>query len=385
ASPGAGGPGAAAAARAVPVVTGRVVARDVPIYLDGLGNAVPISTVTVRSQVDGRLDRVLFKEGQTVHAHDVIAEIDPRPFQILLHQGEAALARDNAQLENARATLARDQNLTKDSLITQQQLDDQQALVRQYEANLAGDRAQIENARLQLDYAAVRAPSDGVTGIRLVDPGNLVHATDPAGLVVITQLDPMSVVFALPQDDLARVNQALAHGELTVQVSSRDGSQELATGKLALVDNQINQATATAKLKAIVPNQNRQLWPNQFVKVRLQLETRPHALLVAAAAVQRGPEGTFVYVVGEDQTVLVRHVDIAQVEDNQAIIAKGLSEGEQVVTEGQTQLKPGSKVSPRPEEAAPGHGSNGAGKAGSDPTSPPEAESGAQHGRRKKS
>jgi multidrug efflux system membrane fusion protein len=360
-----------AAARPIPVVTSTVVARRVPIYLDGLGNAVPVSTVTVRSQVDGRLERVLFQEGQTVHARDVIAQIDARPFTIQLHQAQAALARDTAQLENARATLKRDQDLAKDSLIAQQQLDDQQALVHQYEATLAVDRTQIESAQLQLDYASVRAPSDGVTGVRLLDPGNLVHASDPTGLVVITQLDPMGVVFSLPEDDLAQVNRALAQGPLQVEVSSRDGSQPLGSGTLALVDNQINQATATAKLKATVPNPKRQLWPNQFVKVRLQVETREGALVLPSAAIQRGPQGTFVYVVAADQTAQLRPVDIALVQDNQAVIAKGLSEGEQVVVEGQSQLEPNAKVAPRAE---------GAGK-----TAPEEADTGAPHARRKKS
>jgi multidrug efflux system membrane fusion protein len=379
----AGGPGGGAS-RPVPVVTSLVAARDVPLYLDGLGNAVPLSTVTVRSQVDGRLERVLFKEGQTVHAHDVIAQIDPRPFTIQLHQAEAALSRDTAQLENARATLARDQSLTKDSLITTQQLDDQQALVHQYEANLGGDRAQIENAKLQLDYAEVRAPSDGVTGIRLVDPGNVVHASDPTGLVVITQLDPMTVVFSLPQDDLTKVNRALAKGPLSVEVSSRDGSQPLGSGTLALVDNQINQATATAKLKATIPNGDRLLWPNQFVKVRLQVETRAGALVVPSAAIQRGPDGTFVYVVDGEQNAQVRHVDVALVQDNQAVVDKGLTAGDQVVTEGQSQLKPGAKVAPRADGAGPGH-HDAPDQADAPAKAPPEADSGAPHARRKKS
>jgi len=346
-----GGAHAATASRPTPVVTALVSARDVPIYLDGLGNAVPISTVTVRSQVDGKLDRVLFSEGQTVRARDVIAEIDPRPFQIQLHQAQAALARDTAQLDNARTTLRRDQSLTADSLITRQQLEDQQALVHQYEANLAGDRAQIETAQLQLDYASVRAPSDGVTGVRLVDAGNLVRASDPNGLVVITQLDPMSVVFALPEDELARVNQALSQRPLRVEVSSRDGSQSLGTGTLALVDNQINLATATAKLKAIVPNAERKLWPNQFVKVRLEVETRPGALVLPAAAIQHGPDGTFVYVVGDDQRAQLRHVDVALVQDDQVVVERGLREGEQVVVEGQTQLRPNAPVTARPANA----------------------------------
>jgi multidrug efflux system membrane fusion protein len=345
---------ASASARPIPVVAATVAERDVPIYLEGLGNAVPLSTVTVKPQVDGRLVRVLFKEGQRVKKGELLAEIDPRPFTIQLHQAEASLARDTAQLQNARIALSRNEALRKDGLIPQQQLDDQQALVNQLQAALQGDRAQIEAARLQLDYASVRSPIDGVTGVRLVDAGNLVRAADTTGLVVITELDPMAVTFNLPQDDLARVNQAQAKQSLSVEVNNRDGTQQLGKGTLSLVDNQVNSATATVRLKATVPNPDRLLWPNQFVKVRLLVEMRQKALVVPAAAIQRGPEGALIYVVTPASQVEARKVEVDSVHEAQAIIEKGVSAGERVVVEGQSQLRPNAKVTVR--SAGAGHG-----------------------------
>lgn len=356
-----------AANRPVPVVIAEAIEKDVPVYLIGLGNALPLSTVTVRSQVDGRLDRVLFKEGQRVKKGDVLAEIDPRPFAIQLHQAEAALARDTAQLQNGRVALARNQALRVNGIIPQQQLDDQQALVNQYEAGLKGDQAQIENARLMLDYARVRSPIDGVTGVRLVDAGNLIHANDPTGLVVVTQLDPMAVTFNLPQDDLIRVNRALAQGPLPVQVANRDGAQVLGNGTLELVDNQVNAATATVKLKAIVPNPERAIWPQQFVKVRLLVETRKNALVVPATAVQRGPEGSLVYVVTPQNTATPRKVEVDSLQENFAIISKGITRGEKVVVEGQGQLRANSKVMARPAGSG---GPPAANSAAADATTP---------------
>jgi multidrug efflux system membrane fusion protein len=339
---------ASAAAKPVPVSVVATVERDVPMYLDGLGNALPLSTVTVRSQVDGRLDKVLFKEGQSVKAGDVLAEIDPRPFRIQLHQAEATLARDSAQLDNARVALARDQALRAEGLNTQQELDNQQATVHQFEASLKGDQTQIEAAKLQLDYARVRSPISGVTGMRLVDAGNLVRASDPNGLVVVTQIDPMAISFNLPQDSVVRVQRALGKGPLSVEISNRDGTEKLATGSLTLVDNQINVATATVRLKATVPNPDRLLWPNQFVKVRLLVDTQQRALVIPAAAVQRGPDGALVYVVAPGNTAEARKVEVATVQDDDAIIAKGLSRGDLVIVEGQAQLRPHAKVAPRP-------------------------------------
>ena len=337
----------AAAGRALPVTTAKVLRRDVPIYLDGLGSVVAFKTVTVRSQVDGRLDQVLFREGQAVRQGDLLARIDPRPFQNQLSQAQGALARDQAQLEAAKVNLDRYRKLAAQKLIAAQQADDQAALVGQLEGAVQVDRAAIGSARLNLDYALIRSPIDGVTGVRIVDPGNLVRAADVNGLVVITQLDPITVIFSLPQDDLPRVMQELSRGGLPVEAYSRDGAQKLATGQLALVDNQINAATATLRLKAVFPNPQRLLWPNQFVKARLLLTTRKDALVVPSTVPQRGPEGVFAYVVQEDQTVQQRPIDIELTQGDIALVSRGLNEGEEVVADGQSQLRPGSKVAPR--------------------------------------
>jgi multidrug efflux system membrane fusion protein len=338
---------AQAAARAVQVVVANVQKRDVPIYLDGLGNVTAFKTVTVRSQVDGRLDEVLFKEGQAVKAGEILAKIDPRPFQNQLQQARGALERDKAQLVGARRNLERYKQLAAKKLIPQQQADDQAATVGQFEGAVRVDQATIEVALLNLDYANIKSPLDGITGIRLVDPGNLVHASDANGLVVITQLDPIAVLFSLPQDDLPRVMQELEKTLLTVEAWNRDGSLKLATGQLSLVDNQVNAATATIRLKSAFPNPQRLLWPNLFVKARLLLTVRKDALVVPSTVPQRGPDGTFAYVVQPDQTVQPRNIEIEHNEGDIAVIAKGLSEGETVVVDGQNQLRAGSKVIPR--------------------------------------
>lgn len=345
---GAGGAGGAGVERAVPVLVARAAKRDVPIILEGLGTVTAYKTVNVRAQVDGRLDRVLFTEGQAVKRGEVLAQVDPRPFEVLLHQGQAALARDEAQLRGAQLNLERYEQVVKQKLIPQQQADDQRALVDQYRAVTLGDKATIENARLQLDYARITSPIDGVTGVRLVDPGNLVHASDTTPIVVVTQLDPIAVLFTLPQDELPRVAKAQGDGgdKLTVEVRARDGGEPLAVGKLGLVDNQINQATATIRLKAIFSNPNRALWPNQFVRARLRLDVMEGALVVPAVAVQRGPQGTFVYVV-DGERAAAKPVTVQLLQGDEAIVAKGLGEGDAVVIEGQAQLRPGAKVATR--------------------------------------
>src|SRR5258705_1159066 len=299
---------AQAAARAVPVLVATVQRRDVPIYLDGLGNVSAFKTVTVRAQVDGRLDEVLFKEGQAVKSGELLARIDPRPFKNQLQQAQGALERDRAQLEGAKRNLERYKQLAAKKLIPQQQADDQAATVGQFEGAVRLDQATIDVARLNLDYANIKSPIDGVTGIRLVDPGNLVHASDQNGLVVITQLDPIAVVFSLPQDDLPRLMQELQHNTFTVESWNRDDSLKLATGQLSLVDNQVNAATATIRLKAVFPNPQRLLWPNLFVKPRLLLTIRKDALVVPSTVRQRGPEGTFAYGVQRGPTVQPRAV-----------------------------------------------------------------------------
>jgi len=339
--------------RLVPVAAAKATARDVPIYLDGLGTATAFKTVTVRPQVDGRLDQVLFTEGQPVRRGQVLAQIDPRPFRIQLEQAEGALARDEAQLRNSAVNERRYRDLADQKLIAPQQYTDQEAVTRQLQGAVRMDRASIDSARLNLDYARITSPIDGVTGVRLVDPGNLVHASDQGGIVLVTQLDPIALIFTLPQDELSRVARELARGPLPVEAWSRDGATLLGTGQLALIDNQINQTTGTLRLKAVLPNPGRQLWPNQFVKARLLLTTRKGALTAPATAVQRGPSGTFVYVIGPDDTVSPRPVEVESTQGDLAIFAKGLTPGERVVTDGQNQLRAGAKVATR-EQGGPG-------------------------------
>ncbi|HET7545829.1 MAG TPA: efflux RND transporter periplasmic adaptor subunit [Polyangiaceae bacterium] len=353
----------AAGARPTPVVVARASTRDVPIFLDGLGNAVPLVTVTVRPQVDGPLLSVSFQEGQHVKKGDLLARIDPRPFTIQLHQAQAALARDQALAKNAKVNLARYSALHEQGLATQEQLDDQRATADQLAGTIKADEAQIENAQLQLAYTEVRSPVDGVTGVRQVDQGNVVHAADPNGIVVVTQLDPMAIVFTLPQDNLPQINREIAGG-LQIEAYSRDGDRLLGRGKLILVDNQVSLTTATIRLKGTVPNPDKALWPNEFVRARLLLATRSGVLSVPAPAVQRGPQGTFVYVVLPDQTAALRPVEVETVQDQWAVIKNGIQPGDQVVVEGQNQLKPGAKVAVRSSVAGergtlgPGSGSD---------------------------
>jgi multidrug efflux system membrane fusion protein len=354
-----GGHGAAAD-RPVPVLLARAITRDVPITLEGLGTVTAYKTVNVRPQVDGRLDKVVFREGQTVKRGEVLAEIDPRPFEVMLHTGQAALARDQGQLHGAERDLERYEAVVTKQLIPQQQVDDQRALVEQYRGNAQGDEAQIENARLQLDYAKIKSPIDGVTGVRQVDPGNIVHAADTTGIVVVTQLDPIAVIFTLPQDDLPRVAPAQAASPLVVAALGRDGDETLATGQLEVIDNQINTATATIRCKAIFPNPKHALWPNQFVKARLQLALRKDALVIPAVAVQRGPQGTFAYVAGADGKAEARPVTVDVLEGDQAIVAKGLAAGDAVVIEGQNQLRPGAKLVSRAGGGGDAGGASGA-------------------------
>ena len=340
-----GRPGAAE--RVIPVVTADAAVRDVPVYLDGLGTVTAYKTVNIHAQVNGRLDKVSFREGQAVKKGEMLAQIDPRPFTIALHQAEATHARDEAQLAGAKRNLDRFIGVGAQRLIPQQQVDDQRALVDQLTGTVAADKAQIENARLQLDYARITSPIDGVTGVRLVDPGNLVSTTDANGIVVVTQMDPIAVLFTLPQDALPDVSREQANGPLKVEARTRDGGQLLADGELGLIDNLINTGTATMRLKAIFPNPQRLLWPNQFVKARLLLTVRKGALVIPAVAVQRGPQGAFVYVVGDDMRAVLRPVTVERIEGETAIVAKGLTAGDKVVSEGQNQLRPGARVQPR--------------------------------------
>jgi multidrug efflux system membrane fusion protein len=338
----------ALANRVIPVLTAEVTARDVPVTLEGLGTVAAFYTVTVKTQVDGRIDRVLFKEGQQVKKGDVLVQIDPRPFAIQLETARANLARDAANLKNAKLNADRYKTLSQQNLIAVQQYTDQQAMADQLDAQIQSDQATINAALLNLDYARVTSPIDGVTGIRLVDPGNVVHAADATGLIVVTQLDPIAVFFTLPEDDLTSINEAMAAGELDVDALSRDGDKVLGTGKLKVIDNEINAQTATLKLKAVFDNPQHRLWPNQFVKARLRLSTRKNALTIPAAVVQHGPQGTFAYVVGADTTVSNRPVTVVAVQGDLAVVGNELKAGEQVVVDGQAQLRPGAKVAARP-------------------------------------
>lgn len=333
--------------RVVPVSTATVAKHDVPIMREGLGTVTSLATVTMKTLVDGRLEKVLFQEGQSVKKGDLLAVVDPRPFKIQLETAQAALARDDANLKNNQLNLTRYEDLRKQNLVPQQQVDDQRAAVAQLEAAARADRAQIDSANLMLDYSNIRAPVDGVTGVRLVDQGNIVHPGDANGIVIVTQLDPIAVVFTLPQDDLDQVQAALKAGKPAVQAYARDGVQKLGQGELLLIDNQVNAQTATIRLKAMFPNPDHALWPNGFVKARLHVKTVKDALVVPASVVQRGPNGTFAYVMSPEKTVQPKPIEIVSIQGDTAIIGKGLAEGDVVVTDGQNQLKPGGKVAPR--------------------------------------
>lgn len=337
----------------IPVAVAAAERRDVPVYVEGLGSVQAYNTVSLKSRVDGQIVQIAFKEGQFVKQGDLLIVIDPRPYQVMLEQAQAALARDQAQLKNAQLDYDRYQGLVKDGVIAQQQFDTQKALVNQLEGTVQNDQATIDNAKLQLVYTRITAPVNGRIGLRLVDIGNMVHATDTTALLVITQLQPIAVVFTLPEDSLPTVAQHMKSGALEVDAYSRDDSTKLATGKLLTIDNQIDQTTGTGKLKAIFENQDNALWPDQFVNAHLLLETLKGAIVVPAAAIQKGPQGSsFTYVVKPDKTVEVRTVKVALTQANLSVLDSGVAQGEQVVTDGQDKLQGGSRVEPHSAAAA---------------------------------
>ncbi|GGF21377.1 multidrug transporter [Aliidongia dinghuensis] len=364
----------------IPVLIGAVAEGDVPIYLSGLGTVQAYNTVQVRSRVDGALTKVLFREGQDVKAGDVLAVVDPRPYDANYKQSLATKAKDEALLANAKRDLVRDQGLIGKQFVSVQTLETQQALVDQYTAQVASDQATIDYNKTELDYTNIASPIDGRTGIRNVDVGNIVHAADTTALVTITQIHPISVIFTLPADNLPSVTKGLGAGSLPVIAYGRDNVTALANGTLDLVDNQIDQTTGMVKLKATFPNEDGALWPGQFVNTSVLVATRHQGLTVPATVVQHGPKGDYVWVVKPDKTVEMRDVVVAQTQGNRALIDKGLAAGESVVVDGQYRLQAGSKIAPQAPDGSSSTGSSSTGSGSTGATPAAEGAKGPHHG-----
>jgi len=330
----------------VPVAAVPAKLGDLNQYISAIGTVTAYNTVTIKSRVDGALDKINFTEGQLVKAGDLLAEIDPRPYQVQLEQAEGTLAKDVASLENAKVTFARDKELFKQNALARQDLDNQETAVGQYAGSIESDKGAVDNAKLQLTYSRITSPITGRVGLRLVDPGNIIHATDTTGFAVITQLQPIAVDFSIPEDDLPSLETAMkTDPQLPVEAYDRDFKHKLATGKLLTTDNQIDQSTGTIKLKASFPNEDNALFPNQFVNAKLLVNTIHNAILIPAAGLQRSQQGSFVYVVKPDQTVEMRSVTVGATQGDVIAIDKGLAAGDLVVTDGVDKLQQGSHVS----------------------------------------
>jgi multidrug efflux system membrane fusion protein len=344
---GAGKGGRGGAQMTIPVAVAKAEVRDLPILLNGLGSVDAFNTVAVKSRIDGQLIKVNVKEGQEVKQGELLAEIDPRPYEVQLSQTQATLFKDQAALKDARLNLERFQQLYKDGVISKQQFDTQGSLEAQLDGAVRADQAQVDTVKLNLVYTRITAPVSGRIGLRQIDVGNIVHASDPNGLLIITQLQPIAVIFSLPQDNLQAVSQHMRNGKLPVDAYSRDDQTKIASGFLTTIDNQIDVTTGTGKLKAVFENRDRSLWPNQFVNVHLLLEVKKNNTVVPSAAIQRGPQGTYVFVVKPDNTAEMRNVAVSISQGNLTAISQGLKPGELVVTDGQDKLQPGTKVAVR--------------------------------------
>jgi multidrug efflux system membrane fusion protein len=347
------GASAAAVPRPTPVVTAQARAGDLPVSITALGSVTALNTVTVRSRVDGQLMRVHFSEGQVVRAGELLAEIDPSPFQAQLTQAEGQLARDMAALQNARLDLERYRVLVDKEMIARQQYDTQAATVRQAEGAVKADQGQVDLIKVQISYTRITAPISGQVGLRLVDAGNMVKANDPGGLVVIAQIEPIAVVFAIPEDSLQAVLRQHRTGKsVPVEAFDREGKRKLAAGTLAAIDNQIDPATGTVKLKASFPNRDGALYPNQFVNARVLLDVLPNVVLAPIEAIQRGPQGAFVYVVRPDGTAQLRRLELGPSDTGLVAVKQGLTAGEAVVVDGAERLQDGARVEPRERQPA---------------------------------
>jgi multidrug efflux system membrane fusion protein len=347
----------AAAPRAVSVAVAQVQRQDVPVYLSGLGAVTAFNTANIKSRVDGQIMKVNFREGQNVNQGELLIEIDSRPFEVQLEQMQAQLFRDQAQLRDAKLNLDRYTSLIPSGSIAQQQVDTQKALVDQLDGTVRTDQAQIDNAKLQIVYCHITAPFTGRVGLRQVDPGNIIHASDTNPMLILTQLQPIAVIFTLPEDVLPSVSRRMQQGTLEVDAFSRDDQTKLATGKLLTIDNEIDPTTGTAKLKAVFDNKDNQLWPNQFVNADLLLETRKNSTVIPTAAILRGPQGTFVYAVNPDKTVQDKVVTISLTQGDTTVVTSGVNPGDTVVTDGQDKLQRGSLINVR--NTSPSGGASG--------------------------